>query len=269
MVQLSTGDMLRAAVAAGSDVGRKLPRKSWTGASSYPTISLSASFLNASTEPDCAGGFILDGFPRTVAQAEALEALMAEKGRSLDAVVEMKVDDEKLVGRITGRFTCAKCGEGYHDTFKRPQAGWSVCDKCGSEAQFARRADDNEETVRSRLTAYHYADGKPLVGYYDSIGKLKSVDGMARISQPSTGRLRRCSNGGLGKTAVLATFSGHRVVDENQRNPLDNRILVLERRGSAGTGGAATAGAGLAAFLNSETSRRCRRADFALGMAGD
>jgi adenylate kinase len=123
-------------------------------------------------------GFILDGFPRTIAQAEGLDKLLAKRGKKLDAVVEMQVDDDALVERITGRFTCALCGEGYHDRFKLPQVK-GVCDRCGS-TEFVRRKDDNEEVVRARLKAYH-AQTKPLIGYYEKQGKLRSVDGMAEI----------------------------------------------------------------------------------------
>ena len=178
LVQLSTGDMLRAAVAAGSDVGLKAKAVMERGelVSDEIVIGLISDRVD---EPDCADGFILDGFPRTVAQAEALDVLMSEKGKKLDCVVEMQVDDDRLVGRITGRYTCADCGEGYHDSFKKP-ATEGVCDRCGSRA-FKRRVDDNEETVRSRLAAYH-AETAPLIAYYRERGILASVDGMADIA---------------------------------------------------------------------------------------
>lgn len=174
LVQLSTGDMLRAAVAAGTEIGLQAKAVMERGelVSDEIVIGLISERID---QPDCAGGFILDGFPRTVAQAEALDQLMQEKARSLDAVVEMRVDDELLIGRITGRFTCAKCGEGYHDSFKKPVVD-GVCDKCGGQ-EFTRRADDNEEAVRSRLVAYH-TETAPLVAYYGARGTLKSVDGM-------------------------------------------------------------------------------------------
>lgn len=179
LVQLSTGDMLRAAVAAGTEIGKKAKAVMEAGelVSDEIVIGIISDRID---EPDVQGGFILDGFPRTVAQAEALDVLLAEKGKNLDVVVEMKVEDEPLVKRITGRFTCGNCGEGYHDEFKKP-AKEGVCDKCGS-SDFKRRADDNEETVRSRLEAYH-AQTAPLVDYYGGKGKLKSVDGMAGINE--------------------------------------------------------------------------------------
>jgi adenylate kinase len=179
IVQLSTGDMLRAAVAAGTEIGKKAKGVMERGelVSDDIVIGIISDRLD---EPDCASGFILDGFPRTVEQAEALETLLAEKGKNLDVVIEMKVEDEPLVKRITGRFTCGDCGEGYHDEFKRP-ASDGVCDKCGSR-NFKRRADDNEETVRSRLSAYH-AQTAPLIDFYGAKGLLKSIDGMADINE--------------------------------------------------------------------------------------
>jgi adenylate kinase len=177
LVQFSTGDMLRAAVAAGSEVGKKAKAVMEAGdlVSDKIVIGVVADRLD---EPDAKSGVIFDGFPRTVAQAEALDRLLAAKGLILDAVVAMDVDDDLLVDRVSGRFTCGACGEGYHDTHKRP-ARDGVCDNCGATT-FKRRADDNAETVRSRLTAYH-ADTAPLIGYYSGTGKLKTVDGMADI----------------------------------------------------------------------------------------
>ena len=177
LVQLSTGDMLRAAAAAGTEVGRKAKEVMDRGQLVSDDIVIDI-ISHRIDEPDCAQGFILDGFPRTVAQAEALDRLLDEKAKTLDAVVVMNVDDGRLVDRITGRFTCAKCGEGYHDQAKRP-AVEGVCDRCGG-TEFTRRADDNEETVRSRLNAYH-AQTEPLVDYYEERGKLRAVDGMAGI----------------------------------------------------------------------------------------
>ena len=178
LVQLSTGDMLRAAVAAGTDIGKQAKEVIEKGnlVSDEIVISIISDRID---EPDCANGFILDGFPRTVAQAEALDVLLKEKNKTLDAVVEIKVDDELLVGRITGRFTCADCGEGYHDEFRPPKKD-GVCDKCGS-TKFTRRKDDNEETVRSRLETYH-SQTEPLIDYYSGTGRMKTVDGALDIN---------------------------------------------------------------------------------------
>lgn len=178
LVQLSTGDMLRAAVAAGTQTGKLAKDVMEKGelVSDDIVIGIISERID---EPDCGHGFILDGFPRTVAQAEALDKILTQKNKTLDAVIEIRCDDERLVERIAGRFTCEKCGEGYHDTF-RPPARTGICDKCGGNA-FSRRKDDNEETVRSRLRAYH-AQTVPLVGYYGACGKLKSVDGMLDIT---------------------------------------------------------------------------------------
>jgi len=179
LVQLSTGDMLRAAAAAGSEVGLRAKAVMERGdlVSDEIVIGIISDRID---EPDCATGFILDGFPRTLAQADALGEMLKSKGKSLDAVVDMRVDDDKLVERITGRFTCADCGEGYHDQFKQPKRE-GVCDKCGNTA-FKRRADDNEETLRARLLAY-YKETAPLIGYYHAKKLLRSVDGMTPIDQ--------------------------------------------------------------------------------------
>lgn len=181
LVQLSTGDMLRAAVAAETPVGLAAKEIMASGklVSDEIVIQIIADRI---TEPDCEAGFILDGFPRTLPQASALEDLLARKGKALDAVIEMRVDDEALVERITGRYTCANCGEGYHDRFKLP-ASPGVCDKCGS-TEFKRRPDDNEEAVRTRLMAY-YRETSPLIGYYFAKGLLRTVDGMGDIDAVS------------------------------------------------------------------------------------
>lgn len=179
MKQLSTGDMLRAAVAAGTDTGKKAKAIMDRGelVSDEIVVGIIADRLDA---PDVKKGFILDGFPRNTAQAEALDTMLAGKGLRLDAVIEMKVDDEALVERITGRYTCAKCGKGYHDRFEKPKLA-GVCDVCGS-TEFTRRADDNEKTVRDRLAIYNRQTA-PLVAYYGGSGPLKTIDGMADIGK--------------------------------------------------------------------------------------
>ncbi len=179
LVQLSTGDMLRAAVAAGTEVGQKAKAVMEAGELVSDDIVV-AIIADRIAEPDCAGGFILDGFPRTVAQAEALDAVLAEKGMRIDHVVEMTVDDGALVERISGRFSCAGCGAAYHDRFNRPKVE-GVCDVCGG-SEFHRRKDDNAETVATRLGAYH-AQTAPLLPYYHERGALRSVDGMAGIDE--------------------------------------------------------------------------------------
>ena len=179
MKQLSTGDMLRAAVATGTETGRKAREIMDRGelVSDEIVIGIIADRLDA---PDVRKGFILDGFPRNTAQAEALDQMLTGKGLKLDAVFEMKVDDEALVERITGRHTCATCGKGYHDRFEKPKVQ-GVCDVCGS-TDFTRRADDNEKTVRDRLAVYNQQTA-PLVAYYGGRGALKTIDGMADITQ--------------------------------------------------------------------------------------
>lgn len=179
LIQLSTGDMLRAAVRAGTDIGKQADAIMKRG-DLVPDSIVVAIIAKRIEQPDAAKGFILDGFPRTTAQAEALDKMLAGAGRKLDAVIEMAVDDPILVTRITGRFTCAECGTGYHDTFKRPKAA-GVCDVCGSR-QFNRRADDTAEAVGARLKAYH-AQTAPLLPYYRAKGILKRVDGMAEIDE--------------------------------------------------------------------------------------
>ncbi len=179
LIQLSTGEMLRAAVKAGTEIGRKAEAVMKSGGlvSDDIVIGIIADRID---QPDCAKGFILDGFPRTLAQAAALDRLLVSKTRKLDGVIEMRVDDAALVDRISGRSACAKCGAGYHDSHKRPKTA-GVCDVCGS-TEFTRRADDNAETVGKRLMAY-YRETSPLIGYYFAKGVLHTVDGMAPIGE--------------------------------------------------------------------------------------
>jgi adenylate kinase len=177
LVQLSTGDMLRAAKTSGTELGNKVAEVMARGdlVTDDIVIGLIAEQLDGEAG---AKGLIFDGFPRTLAQADALEDLLDRKGKRLDAVVEMRVDDDALVERISGRFTCAECGEVYHDTTK-PTKRDGVCDKCGA-TEFVRRADDNAESVRVRLAAY-YRNTAPLIGYYHAKGKLRSVDGLGEV----------------------------------------------------------------------------------------
>lgn len=177
LVQLSTGDMLRGAVKAGTEIGKKAKAIMDRG-DLVPDEVVVGIISERIDQPDCANGVILDGFPRTLEQASALDRVLTEKKKKLDAVIELKVDDSKLIERIVGRFTCAKCGEGYHDRFKRPKVR-GVCDVCQS-TEFTRRPDDNAETVTRRLMVY-YRETSPLIGYYYCKGNLKSVDGMAAI----------------------------------------------------------------------------------------
>ncbi len=179
LVQLSTGDMLRAAVASGSALGRQAKEVMDAG-KLMPDDLMIQMIAERIDQADCKNGFILDGFPRTTRQAEALDEMLAGKGLRLHAVIEMQVDEEALVERITGRFSCAKCGAGYHDKFQKPKRA-GVCDSCGG-TEFKRRADDTEETVRTRLEAYR-AQTAPILPYYRAKGILQSVDGMAEIGE--------------------------------------------------------------------------------------
>jgi adenylate kinase len=178
LVQLSTGDMLRAAVAAGSEVGKKA--KAVMDAGQLVSDEIVIAIIDERLDqPDVAKGAIFDGFPRTVAQAEALDAMMARKGKKLDFAIEIQVPDAYIVERITGRYTCAKCGAGYHDKFQLPKTA-GKCDSCGG-TEFARRPDDNVDTVTKRLDAYH-AQTAPLLPYYEKKGALKLVDGTMDIA---------------------------------------------------------------------------------------
>ncbi len=178
MIQLSTGDMLREARTSGTEMGNKVA--AIMDAGELVTDEIVIGLIEEKLAGDAGGGFIFDGFPRTLAQADALGELLARKGARLDRVVEMQVDDDELVKRITGRFTCGNCGEGYHDEFKRPKTP-DVCDVCG-ESQMKRRADDNEESLRTRLMEY-YKKTSPLIGYYYAKGNLKGVNGLGSIEE--------------------------------------------------------------------------------------
>ena len=177
LIQLSTGDMLRAAVNAKTKVG--MIAKEYMDAGKLVTDEIVVGIISDRImEEDCRKGFLLDGFPRTVAQAKALDVMLSEKSLTLDAVIEMRVNDGALVDRVTGRYTCSECNEGYHDTNLKPKND-GICDVCGN-TNFNRRADDNRETVVSRLEAYHSLTA-PLLPYYEKAGVLKGVDGMKDI----------------------------------------------------------------------------------------
>jgi adenylate kinase len=179
LVQLSTGDMLRAAVKSGSALGQKA--KGIMDAGKLVPDELMVGLIEDRIEqPDAAKGFILDGFPRTEAQAEALDAMLTKSGKKLDKVIEMEVDEAALTERVVGRFTCAVCGTGYHDKFKRPKVE-GVCDVCGSK-EFTRRKDDTAETMKTRMAAYR-SQTEPLLPYYRARGVLKKVDGMAAMDE--------------------------------------------------------------------------------------
>jgi adenylate kinase len=181
MKQLSTGDMLRAAVAAGTEHGKRAKAVMDRGelVSDETVVAIIADRLD---QADARRGFILDGFPRNVAQAAALDRILAARGLALDMVIELSVEDEALVSRLSGRFSCAECCKGYHEVFERPKVE-GRCDGCGSR-EFVRRADDNAATVKSRLGVYNRQTA-PLVAYYAGRGKLRKVDGMAEIDEVS------------------------------------------------------------------------------------
>ncbi|NOD33717.1 MULTISPECIES: adenylate kinase [unclassified Ruegeria] len=177
LVQLSTGDLLREAVAAGTEAG--LAAKAVMEAGDLVSDDIVIAILrDRMAQPDCAKGVILDGFPRTTVQAEALDGLLASNNQKINAAISLEVEDAEMVIRISGRYTCAGCGEGYHDTFKKPVED-GTCDKCG-HTEFKRRADDNAETVASRLAAYH-AQTAPLITYYKGHGVLQRTNAMGKI----------------------------------------------------------------------------------------
>jgi adenylate kinase len=178
MEQLSTGDMLREARTSGTEMGRRVAEVMDRG--DLVTDEIVIGLIDEKLAEGSAGGFIFDGFPRTLAQADALEDLLERNGQAIDAVIEMQVDDAALVARISGRYTCASCGEVYHDETRRPRRE-RVCDVCGG-TEFKRRPDDNEEALRTRLMEY-YKKTSPLIGYYYATGLLRPIDGLAAIDE--------------------------------------------------------------------------------------
>lgn len=179
IIQLSTGDMLRAEVSAGSEVGQEAGALMKAG-KLVPDDMIIRIINTRLDQADCQNGFILDGFPRTLPQAQALDQMLSEKELKLDHVVSIDVADENIVDRICGRFSCAKCGAPYHDTFKQPKVE-GVCDECGS-TEFSRRADDNAETVKNRLSAYH-SQTAPIIEHYDAQGLVRRIDGTGEIDE--------------------------------------------------------------------------------------
>jgi adenylate kinase len=176
IAHIAAGDIFRENIKAGTPLGKQVAAYLNEGklVPDEITIKMISERLD---QPDCKNGFILDGFPRSIGQAEALEKMLKEKGITLNGVVQMAADDQKLVERISGRFSCSGCGEGYHDSFKKPAQADS-CDKCGSKGTFTRRADDDKETVRKRLDTYH-SQTAPILPFYNARGMLKIVNGMA------------------------------------------------------------------------------------------
>ncbi|ACM01778.1 adenylate kinase [Cereibacter sphaeroides] len=179
LVQLSTGDLLRAAVAAGTPAGMAAKAVMEAGGLVSDEIVL-AILADRMAQPDVSRGIILDGFPRTAGQAAALDGLLERAGQRVTAAISLEVDDGAMVERVSGRSTCAACGEGYHDSFKQP-ARAGTCDKCGG-TEFKRRPDDNADTVGARLAAYH-AQTAPLIAYYDGCGVLERIDAMGAIDE--------------------------------------------------------------------------------------
>ena len=178
MVQLSTGDMLRSAREAGTPVGLMVREVMDRG--ELVSDAIVSALIGENLDQAEGKGAIFDGYPRTLLQAEALEVLLGERGRQLDHVIELAVDEEALVERITGRFTCAACGAGYHDKFKLPKVE-STCDVCGGH-EFVRRPDDNEQTVRTRMAEYR-AKTAPILPYYEEKGLVRRVDGMGSVDE--------------------------------------------------------------------------------------
>lgn len=178
LVQLSTGDLLRAAVAAGTPAGLAARAVMEAGGLVSDAIVLEI-LKDRMAQPDVARGVILDGFPRTDAQAAALDSLLAQAGGRVTAAVSLEVDDDAMIARVAGRYTCAECGEGYHDQFKQPRVA-GVCDQCGGTT-FKRRADDTAETARARLETYH-AQTAPLIAHYERLGVLERIDAMGDIA---------------------------------------------------------------------------------------
>ena len=183
LVQLSTGDLLRAAVAAGTDAGRAAQAVMQAGGLVSDDIGL-AILSDRLAEPDTSKGVILDGFPRTTVQAQALDTLLAQSGQRINAAISLEVDDAEMVARVAGRYTCGTCGEGYHDSYKTPAVA-GVCDKCGGTSM-TRRADDNAATVGQRLAAYH-AQTAPLITDYEEKGNLQRIDAMGEIAEIAEG----------------------------------------------------------------------------------
>lgn len=182
LVQLSTGDMLRAEVASGSALGLEA-KKLMEAGQLVPDAIVIGMIEKRIEQPDCKDGFVLDGFPRTEAQAEALDAMLTRHKAKIDGVIELAVDENALVERISGRYACAKCGAGYHDKFQKPKVA-GVCDSCGG-TDFTRRKDDNAETVKARLVAYRQQTA-PILPYYKGKGLLHQVDGMAELDEVTT-----------------------------------------------------------------------------------
>jgi len=180
MVQIAAGDLFRENVKNETKLGKKVESilKEGKLVPNEITINMISERLN---EDDCKQGFILDGFPRNIEQAEALEKMLDEKNIKLDAVIQIEVDDDKLVKRISGRFTCSECGEGYHDEFKKPSKE-NECDKCGAINKFTHRSDDNEEAVRTRLSVYH-VQTEAILPFYENRKILKKIDGMAQMNE--------------------------------------------------------------------------------------